>query len=288
MKDAAASLTAWSKVRHLLFLPSLFLYFTQGSVWGWTAPMYSMWTGGFGHHSVPVSQPADPEREPSIQLLSLEITWWSTVSRVAMMCLSGSSTTIWSVSPHLIASCLFLPGGNVHIHYQEEKCYDEEIFFYHLGCHQWVSAGESFSHRKFQCLTALSDPTDTQSVFINNLFILFYSLTWLFMHTKFSAFLSGGEAVRGRYSHVAAVMEGRVLLVAGGYSGVARGDLVAYKVPLFVSSDPGDRVSEKGVVEQEHGTHQVMSLVRSKNLTKRGCGFVEFTHKWVQMFEFFF
>lgn len=48
--------------------------------------------------------------------------------------------------------------------------------------------------------------------------------------------------MRGRYSHVAAVMEGRVLLVAGGYSGVARGDLVAYKVPLFVSSDPGDRV----------------------------------------------
>lgn len=56
-------------------------------------------------------------------------------------------------------------------------------------------------------------------------------------------FLSDGEAVRGRYSHVAAVMEGSVLLVAGGYSGVARGDLVAYKVPLFVSSDQGDRVS---------------------------------------------
>lgn len=52
----------------------------------------------------------------------------------------------------------------------------------------------------------------------------------------------GGASVRGRYSHVAAVMDGRVLLVAGGYSGVARSDLVAYKVPLFVSSDPGDRV----------------------------------------------
>lgn len=49
--------------------------------------------------------------------------------------------------------------------------------------------------------------------------------------------------MRGRYSHVAAVMDGRVLLIAGGYSGVALGDLVAYKVPLFVSSDPGDRVS---------------------------------------------
>lgn len=54
--------------------------------------------------------------------------------------------------------------------------------------------------------------------------------------------------MRGRYSHVAAAMEGRVLLVAGGYSGVARGDLVAYKVPLFVSSDQGDRVSD-GVLE---------------------------------------
>lgn len=60
-------------------------------------------------------------------------------------------------------------------------------------------------------------------------------------------FFQGGDAVRGRYSHVAAVMEGRVLLVAGGYSGIARGDLVAYKVPLFVSSDQGDRVSESAV-----------------------------------------
>ncbi|XP_010892421.2 multiple epidermal growth factor-like domains protein 8 [Esox lucius] len=100
-------------------------------------------------------------------------------------------------SATVIGNYMVVYGGNVHIHYQEEKCYDEDIFFYHLGCHQWVSAGESLQHR--------------------------------------------GEAVRGRYSHVAAVMEGRVLLVAGGYSGVARGDLVAYKVPLFVSSDPGDR-----------------------------------------------
>lgn len=37
----------------------------------------------------------------------------------------------------------------MHIHYLEEKCYDEDIFFYHLGCHQWVSAGESHMHRKF-------------------------------------------------------------------------------------------------------------------------------------------
>ena len=29
-------------------------------------------------------------------------------------------------------------GGKVHIHHQEEKCYDEGIYLYHLGCHQWV------------------------------------------------------------------------------------------------------------------------------------------------------
>lgn len=65
--------------------------------------------------------------------------------------------------------------------------------------------------------------------------------------------------MRGRYSHVAAVMEGRVLLVAGGYSGVARGDLVAYKVPLFVSSDQGDRVSENAIKQKEQ---EVISLER--------------------------
>ncbi|XP_076135995.1 multiple epidermal growth factor-like domains protein 8 [Alosa pseudoharengus] len=99
-------------------------------------------------------------------------------------------------SATIIGNYMVVYGGNVHIHYQEEKCYDDEIFFYHLGCHQWVSAGKNVNR---------------------------------------------GHAVRGRYSHVAGVMEGRVLLVAGGYSGVARSDLVAYKVPLFVSSDPEKR-----------------------------------------------
>lgn len=37
----------------------------------------------------------------------------------------------------------------MHIHYQEEKCYDEEIFFYHLGCHQWVSSGERWPTSEF-------------------------------------------------------------------------------------------------------------------------------------------
>lgn len=30
----------------------------------------------------------------------------------------------------------------MHTHYHEEKCYEDEIFFYHLGCHQWVPSTE--------------------------------------------------------------------------------------------------------------------------------------------------
>lgn len=56
---------------------------------------------------------------------------------------------IWGMSDLDFIFSRSPPGGNVHIHYQEEKCYDEEIFFYHLGCHQWVSVGERWSLSEF-------------------------------------------------------------------------------------------------------------------------------------------
>ncbi|KAH0631676.1 hypothetical protein JD844_006126 [Phrynosoma platyrhinos] len=105
-------------------------------------------------------------------------------------------------SATVIGNYMVVYGGNVHIHYHEEKCYEDEIFFYHLGCHQWVSRHE------------LAPPISHEHE---------------------------GKAqaqARGRYSHVATVMNGNVLLVAGGYSGVPRGDLLAYKVPTFVFQVP--------------------------------------------------
>ncbi|XP_054667296.1 multiple epidermal growth factor-like domains protein 8, partial [Grus americana] len=42
----------------------------------------------------------------------------------------------------VIGDYMVVYGGNVHIHYHEEKCYEDEIFFYHLGCHQWVPSAE--------------------------------------------------------------------------------------------------------------------------------------------------
>ncbi|KAK1338594.1 hypothetical protein QTO34_019248 [Cnephaeus nilssonii] len=98
----------------------------------------------------------------------------------------------------VLGNYMVVYGGNVHTHHQEEKCYDDGIF-YHLGCHQWVSGAE------------LAPPGTPE-----------------------------GQAAppSGRYSHVAAVLGGSVLLVAGGYSGRPRGDLMADKVPPFVFQTP--------------------------------------------------
>jgi hypothetical protein len=30
-------------------------------------------------------------------------------------------------------------GGYSHHHNKEEICYDNQLYFYHLGCHTWVS-----------------------------------------------------------------------------------------------------------------------------------------------------
>lgn len=97
-------------------------------------------------------------------------------------------------SATLLGGYMVTYGGNVHVHYAEEKCYEAQAFFYHLGCHQWVPGAD--------LARAGNEPPPRPS--------------------------PGG----GRYGHVAAALGGRVLLVAGGFSGVARGDLVAFKVPL--------------------------------------------------------
>uniref|UniRef100_A0A8C8VJG7 Multiple EGF like domains 8 n=1 Tax=Pelusios castaneus TaxID=367368 RepID=A0A8C8VJG7_9SAUR len=102
-------------------------------------------------------------------------------------------------SASLVGDYMVVYGGNVHIHYHEEKCYEDNVFFYHLGCHQWVSGKALAQHLPHE----------------------------------------GPERrAGGRYSHVAAVLKENVLLVAGGFSGTPRGDLVAYKVPTFVFQVP--------------------------------------------------
>ena len=40
---------------------------------------------------------------------------------------------------------------------------------------------------------------------------------------------------QGRVSHVAVAAYGNILLVAGGYTGYVRGDLIAFKFPPYVA-----------------------------------------------------
>ena len=54
----------------------------------------------------------------------------------------GPGPTLWVPRP---TRCRPTPhvwgaGGSVHQHYEEEQCYGDGLYFYHLGCHQWVSA----------------------------------------------------------------------------------------------------------------------------------------------------
>ncbi len=41
-------------------------------------------------------------------------------------------------SAQIMGNYMVVFGGNTHIHHEEEICYDNEIYFYHLGCHRWV------------------------------------------------------------------------------------------------------------------------------------------------------
>lgn len=128
--------------------------------------MCFMWIDASGLPSAHGSQQQVPEKEPSTQPLLSETTWSSMVSRLR----SGSPPALpWRVL--MLSLCALLLGGNVHIHYQEEKCYDEEIFFYHLGCHQWVSSGERWPTSEF-LLTVTS--TEFIHIFIYHFYDLFF------------------------------------------------------------------------------------------------------------------
>ncbi|XP_062465532.1 multiple epidermal growth factor-like domains protein 8 [Pezoporus occidentalis] len=111
-------------------------------------------------------------------------------------------------SATLLGDYMVLYGGHVHAHYEEEKCYEEGVFFYHVGCHQWVTPEELRG----------GDPEEPGS-------------------------RPPPPPPRGRFGHVAAALGGGVLLVAGGFSGDALGDVIAYKLPRFAWAGEGPGVS---------------------------------------------
>lgn len=41
-------------------------------------------------------------------------------------------------SARRLGNYMVVYGGNYHIHHEEEICYDDKLYFYHLGCQTWV------------------------------------------------------------------------------------------------------------------------------------------------------
>ena len=38
----------------------------------------------------------------------------------------------------IVGNYMLIHGGQVHIHHEDETCYDAQIYVYHLACHVWV------------------------------------------------------------------------------------------------------------------------------------------------------
>ena len=91
-----------------------------------------------------------------------------------------------------------LLGGNIHKHSYDEKCYGNNIYLFNLKSFSWVSSA---------LLTALEIPRNS---------------SW--------------QPPRGRFSLVATVINGRTLVVSGGFSGFVNGDLLVYKFPSNIGT----------------------------------------------------
>ena len=49
----------------------------------------------------------------------------------------------------ILGDYLVVHGGNIHLHQDEERCFDEKLYLYHLLCHVWVdSAGMALAHSR--------------------------------------------------------------------------------------------------------------------------------------------
>lgn len=98
-------------------------------------------------------------------------------------------------SAAIVGDYLVIYGGYTHRHSHQEICYDNEIYLYHLGCHKWVDF-----HILGMKKPSLQNPIS-----------------------------------QGVIAHAMGVRKGHTLLIAGGYSGMMRGSLLAYVMPPEVT-----------------------------------------------------
>ncbi|KAI5704557.1 hypothetical protein M8J75_006637 [Diaphorina citri] len=94
-------------------------------------------------------------------------------------------------SATIVGNYMVIFGGYTHRHNQEEICYDNQMYLYHLGCHTWVNddiLGSTKRGNKY-------------------------------------------PKQQGVFGHTADVRRGNTLLLMGGYHGNVNADLIAFTFP---------------------------------------------------------
>ena len=95
-------------------------------------------------------------------------------------------------------------GGYSHKHNQVETCQDSNLYFFHLGCQNWVSR-RILEHSPF----GREYPKKNQ----------------------------------GLFGHSSAVRRKNMLIISGGYHGSISSDILAYTLPYGLSLKRNDKVS---------------------------------------------
>lgn len=92
-----------------------------------------------------------PKRKNALHAFHVDKQWWT---ELGFNVLSPNVPKRRAFHQAVILdNYLVIHGGNIHVHHDVETCYDEQLHFYHLGCHTWIDIktmakvfGGSYAH----------------------------------------------------------------------------------------------------------------------------------------------
>ena len=105
-------------------------------------------------------------------------------------------------SAQILGNYMVVFGGYSHKHNQVETCQDSNLYFFHLGCQNWVSRR-------------------------------------ILEHSPFGREYPKNQ---GLFGHSSAVRRKNMLIISGGYHGSISSDILAYTLPYGLSLKRNDKV----------------------------------------------
>ena len=110
-------------------------------------------------------------------------------------------------SANIMGNYMVIFGGYSHRHNEVEYCHDDKLYFFHLGCYEWVSD---------RILEHSPKPG-----------------------SRFAYPLGDGQ---GLFGHSAVVRKKNILIVSGGYNGAVSNAAMAYTFPYALAMGNNDKV----------------------------------------------